>query len=280
MSTIQSRDYAESIERRLHPTELGTLITGLLVEHFPTILDVQFTAQMEENLDKVEEGNKDWVELLREFYVPFAEALEAAHKNMKKVKAEIKTDEICDKCGADMVIKFGRFGKFMACANYPECKNTKPVSKNGEIGEPEKTDEKCPTCDSDMVIRSGRFGKFIACSKYPECKTTKPISLGIKCPKECGGEVVSRRTKKGRTFFGCTNYPKCDFTAWQKPVNEPCPQCGGNYLVYAASKNKDVIKLTCPEKGCKYTKETAKEPAETADADAVPSDAAQTESSS
>ena len=263
MSTIQSRDYAESIERRLHPTELGTLITGLLMEHFPTIMDVQFTAQMEENLDKVEEGDMDWVTLLKEFYAPFAKALEAAHKNMKKIKAEIQTDEICDKCGADMIIKFGRFGKFMACSNYPECKNTKPVTKSGDIGsEPEKVDEKCPTCGSEMVLRSGRFGNFIACSKYPECKTTKPISLGIKCPKECGGEVVSRRTKKGRTFFGCTNYPKCDFTAWQKPVNEPCPECGGKYLVYAASKNKDVIKLNCPEKGCKYTKETVKESTE------------------
>ncbi|MFQ5431211.1 MAG: type I DNA topoisomerase [Nitrospinota bacterium] len=281
MSTIQSRDYAESIERRLHPTELGRLITELLMEHFPTILDVQFTAQMEENLDKVEEGDKDWVTLLKEFYGPFAEALEAAHKNMKKVKAEIKTDEICDKCGADMIIKFGRFGKFMACSNYPECKNTKPVSKNGDVGsEPEKTDEKCPECGSDMVLRNGRFGKFMACSKYPECKTTKPISLGIKCPKECGGEVVSRRTKKGRTFFGCTNYPKCDFTSWQKPVNEPCPECGGKYLVYAASRNKDVIKLNCPEKECKYSKEIAKEPAETADAASTRTDTAQAESSS
>ena len=265
MGTIQSRRYVESIEKRLHPTELGRLITELLMEHFPAIMDVQFTAQMEENLDEVEEGNKDWVSLLTEFYSPFEKALEAAEVNMKNIKMETKTDEVCDKCGSEMVIKFGRFGKFLACTKYPECKSTKQVAKDGSPqAEPEKVDEKCPKCGADMMLRVGRFGKFIACSKYPECKTTKPVSLGIKCPKECGGEVVARRTKKGRNFFGCTNYPKCDFTAWQKPVIEPCPKCGSSYLVYAASKGRDVVKLNCPVKECDFTKETpVEEPAET-----------------
>jgi len=256
MSTIQSRDYAESVDRKLVPTELGRKITELLIKHFPDIMNVEFTARMEEDLDKVEEGDKDWISLLSDFYKPFEKALEAAEKNMEKIKQEIQTEEICEKCGADMVIKFGRFGKFMACSNYPECKNTTPISKSGEVGEePKPTGDKCPTCGKDMVLRMGRYGKFIACSDYPKCKTTKPITLGIACPKGCGGEILERRTKSRKTFFGCTNYPKCDFTSWQKPVIEECPQCKSPYLVYAATKKEDVVKLRCPKKECDYTKE-------------------------
>lgn len=256
MGTIQNRDYAESIERKLHPTKLGRLITEKLVEHFPEILDVKFTAQMEEKLDAVEEGSKDWKKLLEEFYAPFASALEAAEKNMESMKEDTKTDEVCDKCGSEMIIKFGRFGRFMACSKYPECKNTRQISKDGTTqAEPEKTGDKCPSCDSDMVLRSGRFGKFIACSKYPDCKTTKPVTMGIKCPKKCGGELVERRTKKRRIFYGCANYPKCDFVSWEKPVNEACPKCSHPYLVYDGKKRPDVTTLKCPEKTCDFKKE-------------------------
>ena len=258
MHTIQNRDYAESIERRLHPTELGTMITELLEKHFPTIMDIEFTAHMEEDLDLVEEGKKDWHILLKEFYEPFSKALEAAEKNM--VKQEQKTDEKCDKCGSDMIIKFGRFGKFMACTAYPECKTTKPLAKDGTTPmEPEVTGDKCPTCGADMVLKFGRFGKFIACSKYPDCKTTKAITLGIKCPKKCGGEVVERKTKKKRNFYGCENYPKCDFVSWEKPVDEECPTCKNPFLVYGKSKNEDVTVLRCPLKECDFKKEVPKE---------------------
>ncbi|GMT42097.1 MAG: DNA topoisomerase 1 [bacterium] len=262
MGTIQSRDYVETIERKLHPTKLGRLITDMLVKHFAEIMNIKFTAQMEENLDAVEEGAKNWVTLLEEFYSPFIGALDAAEKNMECVKEDGKSDEICDKCGSEMTVKFGRFGRFLACSKYPECKNTKQLSKNGETkSEPEKIDEKCPTCGEGMVIRSGRFGKFIACSKYPECKTTKPVTLGIKCPKKCGGELVERRTKKRRIFYGCASYPKCDFVSWEKPVSEACPKCSSPYLVYAKSAKPDVTALKCPVKECDFTKELPKQEA-------------------
>ncbi len=256
MDTIQSRDYAEMEERRLKPTDLGRMITELLMQHFPSIMDVQFTAQMESNLDKVEEGDKDWVALLKEFYAPFEKSLEAANVNIVSQKEEIKTDHVCEKCGLPMVIKHGRYGKFLACSGYPACKNAKPLNDEGSAPqEPVKTGDKCPTCGADMVLRSGRFGKFIACEHYPKCKTTKPITTGIKCPKNCGGELVERRTKGKRFFYGCSSYPKCDYVSWEKPVKEPCPKCGHPFLVYDNKKKSESPSLKCPNKDCDYKKE-------------------------
>ncbi len=254
METIRGRDYVVMDERRLKPTELGRMITGLLLEHFPAILDLQFTAQMEDGLDKVGEGEKDWIALLREFYGPFSAALEKADAALpQRVMAE-PTDVICEKCGAPMVIKSGRFGRFMACSAYPACRNAKPLKEDGvTVAEPEKTGDKCPTCGKDMTLRSGRFGKFIACEDYPTCKTTKPITLGIKCPK-CGkGELVERRSKARRFFYGCSAYPDCDYVSWEKPVKEPCPKCNSPFLVFGGKKGGEQS-LKCPVKECDYTK--------------------------
>ena len=254
METIRGRDYAVLEERRLKPTELGRMITELLLEHFPTILDLQFTAQMEDGLDKVEEGTKDWIELLREFYGPFSIALEKADIALpQRVMAE-PTDVICEKCGAPMVIKSGRFGRFMACSAYPACRNAKPLKEDGlTVAEPEKTGDKCPACGKDMTLRSGRFGKFIACEDYPTCKTTKPVTMGIKCPK-CGkGELVERRSKARRFFYGCSAYPDCDYVSWEKPVKEPCPKCHSAFLVFGGKKGGEQS-LKCPVKECDYTK--------------------------
>jgi DNA topoisomerase-1 len=227
ISTIQDRGYVEKDARQLKPTELGFLVTDLLVESFPRILNVEFTAHMEEELDKVEEGRVEWHETMREFYGPFKENLEKAQKEMKNVKAEeVPTDIVCDKCAKVMVIKWGRLGKFLACSGYPECRNTTDFTtdENGKVEPVEKkveTDEKCPECDAPMVVKNGRFGRFLACSKYPDCKTTRPYSTGVPCPEEgCGGMLVERRTKKGRVFFGCSNYPKCKHAAWKLPKNE------------------------------------------------------------
>ncbi|MBI5178206.1 MAG: type I DNA topoisomerase [Nitrospinae bacterium] len=263
MDTIQSRDYAELEDRKLKPTQLGRMITDLLSQHFPTIMDLQFTAQMEGGLDKVEEGNQDWVGLLNEFYAPFAKALEAANVNIVSQKEEIKTEHVCEKCGSPMVIKHGRYGKFLACSGYPACKNAKPLNDEGSAPlEPVKTGDKCPTCGKDMVLRSGRFGKFIACEDYPTCKTTKAVTMGIKCPKDCGGEIVERRTKGKRFFYGCSSYPKCDFVSWEKPIKEPCPKCGHPFLVYAAKKKGETPAIKCPKKECDYTRELPQETAE------------------
>jgi len=224
LSTIQDRGYVEKEEKKLCPTELGTLVNGLLVESFPEILDAEFTAHMEEELDMVEEGTRPWRELMAEFYAPFSKRLEKARVEMKSVKADVTpTDIICEKCSKPMVIKWGRRGKFLACTGYPECKNTGDFTtdESGAVKVAERsaeTDEKCPKCSSPMVIKSGRFGRFLACSKYPDCKSTLPYSTGVSCPEDgCGGTLVERRTKKGRIFYGCSKYPECKHATWKLP---------------------------------------------------------------
>ena len=156
----------------------------------------------------------------------------------------------CDKCGAPMVIKWSRNGKFLACSAYPDCKNTKPI--NSKEDEALVQGEKCELCDAPMILKTGRFGKFLACSRFPECKNTRPFSLKIKCPKEeCGGEIVEKKTKKGRVFYGCSNYPKCDFATWYKPIAEKCPKCGAEFLILKKTKSRDES-LQCLK--CKYEK--------------------------
>ncbi|MBV8374785.1 MAG: topoisomerase DNA-binding C4 zinc finger domain-containing protein [Candidatus Eremiobacteraeota bacterium] len=193
VDTIQARGYVNQQERRFVPTEIGTAVNDLLVEHFPKIINLDFTATMEGDLDKVAEGNENWVVLLRKFYGPFESELQSAEKKLPRL-------ELRD----------------------------------------EPTDELCPACGRPMVIKTGRYGKFISCSGYPECKTTKPIvkPTGAKCPK-CGGEIVERRSKKGRTFYGCANFPKCDFVSWDRVIGEPCPVCG-SYVIAKTRRGGNV----------------------------------------
>jgi len=254
ISVIKDRDYIQNEERRLKPVELGFMINDLLVENFPDLMTTEFTAKMEGQLDEVEEGNIEWKKVLQSFYTPFKKDLEEAEKKMKDFKAEVEeTDEVCEKCNEPMIIKWGRFGKFMACSGYPDCKNTKDIKKPGseEEGTPDEVDGNCDLCQSALIIKRGRFGKFIACSTYPECKFTKPIGLGITCPEDnCKGEIAPRRTKKGRTFYGCTKYPDCKFTSWDKPKDEPCPECKHPFMVEKWKKNEDPT-ILCPECGFK-----------------------------
>ncbi len=247
VSTIQDRKYVEKDKsRRLRPTEMGELVTDLLTEHFPDIMDVQFTANMEEKLDDIESGTKNWLELLREFYGRFAEQVKKAEQEMRNVKREYEeTDILCDKCGqANMVIKMGRNGRFLACPRYPECKNTRNL--NGE--EPEQVSQQCPNCGKPMVIRTGRFGRFLACSGYPECKTAMPLSTGIKCP-QCGkGELAEAQSAKTkRIYWRCSNRA-CDYVLFNKPVPQPCPKCGATFLVERSREDKRW--LACEK--CKY----------------------------
>jgi DNA topoisomerase-1 len=259
MSVIQDKQYVEKIEKRFRPTDLGKLVNDLLVNNFPEILDIGFTAEMEHELDQIEDGELDWVKALKDFYEPFEKALGKAKVKMRDVKRQqIETEIKCDKCGGTMVIKWGRHGEFLACSNYPDCRNTKEFKRTEdgkiEIKKMETTDEVCEKCGRPMVVKRGRFGPFLACSGYPECKTTKAITTGIKCP-ECGkGELAQKRTRTGRFFYGCTNYPKCKFATWDKPVNEPCPECGSKILVEKYSKKTGTTTLACPNKECKYKK--------------------------
>ncbi|MBM4159507.1 MAG: type I DNA topoisomerase [Ignavibacteria bacterium] len=256
VSTVIDRKYVEQNERKLYSTELGMQVNRLLVKYFPDIFNAQFTAKMEEELDTIASGKQRYIKVMKDFYDPFIRDLEAVDQNAREIKKSLqeKTDVRCELCGRPMIIKWGRNGRFMACSGYPECKNTKPLAEDQEKHQ-HLVGMKCEVCGGEMVVKAGRFGPFLGCSNYPSCKNTKPISTGIKCPA-CGqGELVERRTKKGkRTFYGCTRYPDCDFASWDKPVDQPCANCGSQYLVSKYSQAKGEY-LKCPECGEEFVKE-------------------------
>ena len=262
ISTIQDRKYVEKTEGRLVPTETGKTVNDFLLKGFPELVNVDFTSQLEEQLDQVEEGNKQWVVAVRDFYTPFTREMERA-KTIPGPKDTVEppTDIPCEKCGRMMEIKWGRNGKFLACPAYkddPPCKNTQNFERlpDGTIKivpkEEITTDQVCDKCGSPMVVKTGRFGKFIACSAYPQCKTTKPLALGVKCPQpDCGGDLVQKRTKKGRSFFACSNYPKCEYALWDRPVPKACPTCQAPFLVEKVSK-QDGRSVQCRNQDCGY----------------------------
>jgi DNA topoisomerase-1 len=316
IATIEAREYMEKREGKLYPTELGFLVTDLLVQHFHDLMNVEYTAAMELELDEIEDGTDNLLNTLSQFWKKFERDLKKASKEMENVKAtEVATEEVCDKCSSKMVIKWGRYGKFLACSNYPECKNTRQMAggegadtpelhedvlkevcskdgqpmvlKKGRFGPflacsnyPEcKTtkrlvrgeggklqveqlapiDEKCPECSNDLMWRRGRFGAFIACSNYPNCKYVKKKEareIGLLCP-DCGqGQVVERKGRWGRFFYGCKRYPECKFTAYHKPIPEACPDCGRPYLLEKETKKEGKV-VFCGNEACHYKREAA-----------------------
>ena len=314
LTVIQNRAYVNKHQGRFFPTELGMVVSDLLVKNFSDIFDIAYTARMEEELDEVEEGKLKWTDALDEFYTKFKRDLRLAERQMEDIKGEgIPTDEKCEKCGKPMVVRLGRngaflactgypdcdgtsdltpelsakygtggppapeveqqncekcgkpmavkrgrFGFFLACTGYPECRNTKKiVMKEGmaQAVQDQMLDEKCPECGNNLVIKHGRYGEFTACSNYPNCKYIKRQTIGIACPeKGCTGELVVRRTRHRKTFYGCSRYPDCKFTVWDTPVNEPCPQCGFPLLVDKITKKAGTVR-TCPNEACKYERE-------------------------
>ena len=262
ISTLQDREYVSLKERHFVPTDLGRVVCSQLVEHFGKLMDVGFTAQMEENLDKVAEGQEQWVELLRRFSEDFNPTLAAASKNMKSLKGGMPANLPCPECGKPLLIKFGKAGAFLACSGYPDCRYTSNFERTEdgtveavaqEKPQYEKVGE-CPQCGKDLVIKKARTGSsFIACTGYPDCKYAAPLSTGVPCPR-CGkGSLVEKSTKRGKIFYSCDQYPQCDFALWDKPVPGPCPRCGSPYLV--EKKNRDGMRVLCPVKGCGYVKE-------------------------
>ncbi|MQF64976.1 type I DNA topoisomerase [SAR202 cluster bacterium AC-409-J13_OGT_754m] len=242
LSTISDRGYVVKDKRVLHPTELGVQVSDLLKQFFPNVMDVGFTAQMEDELDEIARGEREWVPMLQAFYLPFKKTLDEAQTAMPLLKIEKPTDEVCDKCNKPMVIKTGRFGEFTACSGFPDCKNIK--KSNDE----KPTNEVCNKCNKPMVIKAGRFGEFMACTGYPNCKNTKAIlsKIGVQCP-ECRGDIVQKRSKaKFRVFFGCANYPDCKFAVFNKPLTTQCPECDG--LMVMKGRNK-VACLNCAWQG-------------------------------
>lgn len=237
ISTLLDREYVRLEERRFYPEDVGVVVTDLLVEHFPDVVDYSFTARMEEELDEIAEGKMRWMQVLDEFYGPFERLVEKKHDEIERSEVTSEpTGETCPKCGqGEVVKKLGRYGRFLSCTRYPECDYTAPLDGE-ERPEPQETDEKCPICESPMLLRSGRFGQFLGCSRFPECKGSKSLTppTGITCP-QCGeGELAQKRTRRGKTFYGCNRYPECEFAVWQRPVPEPCSECSG--LVVATAK--------------------------------------------
>ena len=255
ISTIQERDYVNKIDKRFHPTEIGFIVNDILVEHFPKVVDLQFTAQMEEELDEIAEGKKEWVPVIREFYGPFHENLKSKEKSVEK-HVEL-LEEKCPLSGHPLQIKFGRFGKFIACSNYPECKFTRPMPEEQKMIE-ENSGEICEKCGKPMVVKFGRFGAFLGCSSYPECKNIKKIQkgTGVTCPL-CGeGELVEKKSKRG-IFYACTKYPQCKFTLNAKPTGERCPK-SNDLLVETRDGG-----VKCSNKDCDYEREPSIEPEKT-----------------
>ncbi len=256
LSNIQDREYVEKRENRYYPSELGIVVTDLLEKAFPDIMNLEFTAAMENKLDGIEEGNTDWVDMMHEFWTPFSKTLERAKLQMKDIKSqEIPTKFNCEKCNAVMVIKWGKLGQFLACSNYPDCKQTADFKKDehGEIYilEKQKSGKQCQKCNAEMLIKEGKFGKFLACERYPECKSTEAITIGVHCPTCKEGEITQRMSRFKRFFYGCNRYPNCTFASWDKPVARACPTCHYPILLDKNTK-RDGHYFKCGNKECDY----------------------------
>ncbi|MDD5673948.1 MAG: type I DNA topoisomerase, partial [Chitinivibrionales bacterium] len=245
IDTLKKRKYVTVDARRFSPTEIGFMVKDIIVKQFPDIFSVGFTASMELSLDKIEAGEQDWVAVLKEFYGPFARELEAATGHIKELRAgnQQVTDRVCPVCKKfPLVIKWSRNGRFYACQGFPACKHTEPLEKSV----PQPSDERCDKCGAPMVILTVNDGRFLGCSTYPACKNTRSLSVGVACPRpECGGSLVERRTRKGKLFFGCNKYPKCNFAVWDKPVNKKCEACNSPIMVYKETKTKGAY-YSCP----------------------------------
>jgi DNA topoisomerase-1 len=307
LGTIQDREYVDKHEGKFYPTETGEVVLELLVTSFQELFDYEYTARMEDHLDRIESGRENWKDALRDFYDRFSKRLTVAEKEMRDLKTEaIETDEICEKCGSKMVIKWGKFGRFIACSGYPKCRNTKELPKSPGAGDSEKPqpeeiecekcgkpmvlkrgrfgefmacsgypecrntkkivksaedmqvkqdiplEEECPLCGKNLAIKHGRFGEFTACSDYPNCKHIKLKSTGVKCGKTgCKGEIVERKSRRGKTFYGCSNYPECDFVLWNKPLPDPCPMCGAPFTLIKTTKRSGTFRF-CNSEDCKF----------------------------
>jgi DNA topoisomerase I len=307
LSTIQDREYVDKRDGKFYPTEIGEVVLELLITSFGEIFDYEYSARMEDHLDRIESGREVWKQAMRDFYDRFAKRLQIAKKEMRDIKTEaIETDDVCEKCGSKMVIKWGKFGRFLACSGYPECRNTREIFKNGGAKEQENStpeDIQCEKCGKLMVLKKGRFGEFMACSGYPECRNTKKIvksaedytvkqdivleeecpictkklaikhgrygeytacsdypkckyiklkSTGVRCGKEgCSGEIVERKSRRGKTFYGCSTYPDCDFVLWNKPLPDPCPSCNAPFTLVKTTKRAGTVRF-CNTEDCKF----------------------------
>jgi DNA topoisomerase-1 len=258
IATIQTRTYVVKEEGKFRPTELGTYVTDFLVTHFAKLMEYKFTAHMEEELDAISEGVRKGVESLREYYALLETYLKAGGATEGVKQTGIPLEEKCPKCGAALVIKGGRFGRFKACSAYPACKFRESLDKR----ESKPLDETCPQCGSQLEQKFGRFGPFVACSNYPKCKYIKKenVETGFGCPLGCGGKVLRRKTRRGKIFFGCGNYPKCTFASWDELVDRPCPKCGAKVL-YRKNLLRGEPYVFCKNEKCAFKEAAPREKA-------------------
>ncbi|HOW85904.1 MAG TPA: type I DNA topoisomerase [Candidatus Aminicenantes bacterium] len=257
IATIQGRTYVVKDEGKFKPTELGMYVTDFLVKHFARLMDYEFTAQMEEDLDEISEGRRKGLDSLRGFYALLEDALKQGQETESVKKTGIPLDEKCPKCGGGLVIKDGRFGRFKACTAYPACKFRESLDKK----ESKPLDEKCPECGSQLAQKYGRFGPFVACSNYPQCKYIKkerPVETGIACPTGCGGMILKRKTRRGKFFFGCSRYPKCHFASWDDPIARACPECGAP-VIYRKNLIKGEPYIYCKNEKCAFKEAAPRE---------------------
>jgi DNA topoisomerase-1 len=259
ISTLLQREYVELVTKRFHPTDVGRVVGKFLVEHFTKYVDYNFTAQLEDELDAVARGEEEWVPLLTRFWAPFKEQVETKDKEVQRsdVTQEM-LDEDCPKCGKQLSSRLGRSGRFIGCTGYPECDYTRNI--NGEEtsnNEPEVVEgRQCPKCESDLWVRTGRYGKFIGCSSYPKCKhiesLEQPTNTGVDCPKCNKGEILTRKSRRGKVFYSCSEYPSCDYALWNEPLKEACPDCEWPILTIKTTKSRGTEKV-CPQKECGFT---------------------------
>jgi DNA topoisomerase-1 len=262
ISTLQDREYVELEKKRFTPTDVGRVVNKFLTNYFTQYVDYDFTAKLEDELDAVSRGEEEWVPLLEKFWQPFKERIDHTQEHVKRSDVtQEEIDEECPKCGGKLSIRLGRHGRFIGCTNYPECDYTRDMNEERrESAEPEQVGRDCPECGEPLVFKVGRYGKFIGCSGYPKCRHIEPLEkpkdTGVKCPKCNAGTLMQRKSRKGKIFYSCSTYPKCDYAVWNEPVAEPCPSCGWPILTIKTTKRRGTEKV-CPQAECKYSEPVA-----------------------
>jgi len=257
ISTLQQREYVTLEKKRFYPTDVGRVVKKFLTEHFTQYVDYDFTAKLEDELDEISRGEKEWVPLMRDFWDPFTALIKNKAETVdRKDVTQEALDEDCPKCGTQLSIRLGRRGRFIGCTNYPECDYTRNLNDDAESAEPEVVEGRvCPECSSQLIIKQGKYGKFIGCSSYPDCKHIEPLEkpedTGVECPECKKGTILKRKSRYGKIFYSCSEYPECSYAIWYPPVKEPCPDCGWPILTIKTTKRRGTEKV-CPQKTCKY----------------------------
>jgi DNA topoisomerase-1 len=259
ISTLQNREYVTLDSKRFYPTDVGRIVNKFLTEHFTKYVDYSFTANLEDDLDAVAHGEKDWIPLMNDFWRPFTQLIHEKEESVqRKDVTQESIDEKCPDCGSALSIRLGRNGRFIGCTHYPTCSYTRNLGEENQASaqEAEVVEGRvCPSCAAALVIKSGKYGKFVGCSAYPACKHIEPLEkpqdTGVTCPKCHDGVILKRKARSGKIFYSCAGYPKCDYALWDAPIKESCPECQWPILTLKTTKRRGTEKV-CPQKDCKY----------------------------